>query len=304
MRVLTGIVLARRVRWSSTRRRRQRSDPDDRSLRPRAVHRCRRSRDSRHSSTCASASMAGMLARGCDAGRSRRPVRARRRHASRSRLRRAVSGLQLDGVSRAGRLRRVLRRHDRLRPIDAAGRDERSLQSRAQSAGSARAASHRRAVHADVPQALTTIASDWDDVGAAVDYIRALRGVERVSLVAWSLGGPRAGGYAAQNPQKVHRLVLLAPGYNRRAAAEAPRRFPPTASSFNTQSRAEFDANWDRQVGCPGAVRAGGERQRVVGDARSRIRSAPPGVRASVARRRRRRGAGMPPSSPRRRRRR
>ena len=61
-------------------------------------------------------------------------------------------------------------------------------------------------------QAMTTIASDWADVGAAVDYIRALRGVERVSLVAWSLGGPRSGGYAAKNPQKVHRLVLLAPG--------------------------------------------------------------------------------------------
>ena len=30
------------------------------------------------------------------------------------------------------------------------------------------------------PQALTTIASDWDDVGAAVDYIRRLRRVDRV----------------------------------------------------------------------------------------------------------------------------
>ena len=46
--------------------------------------------------------------------------------------------------------------------------------------------------------AMTTIASDWDEVSAAVDYIRALRRVERVSLVAWSLGGPRAGGYAAR----------------------------------------------------------------------------------------------------------
>ena len=30
-------------------------------------------------------------------------------------------------------------------------------------------------------------------------------------MVAWSLGGPRAGGYAARNPGNVHRLVLLAP---------------------------------------------------------------------------------------------
>jgi pimeloyl-ACP methyl ester carboxylesterase len=100
------------------------------------------------------------------------------------------------------------------------------------------------------PHALTTIASDWSDVGAAVDYIRALRRVDRVSLVAWSLGGPRAGGWAAQNPQKVNRLVLLAPGYNAKTPPEPPKQ-QPEGTVFNTQSRAEFDANWDRQVGCP-----------------------------------------------------
>ena len=72
------------------------------------------------------------------------------------------------------------------------------------------------------PHALTTIASDWNDVGAAVEYIRALRRVDRVSLVAWSLGGPRSAGWAAQNPQKVNRLVLLAPGYNGTSRAEPP----------------------------------------------------------------------------------
>lgn len=103
---------------------------------------------------------------------------------------------------------------------------------------------------ASYPHAMTTIASDWDDIGAAVDYIRALRGVERVSMVAWSLGGPRAGGFAARNPEKVHRLVLLAPGYSRSGAPEAPAKLPVDGVTFNTQSRAEFDANWDRQIGC------------------------------------------------------
>jgi len=100
------------------------------------------------------------------------------------------------------------------------------------------------------PYALTNIGSDWNDVGAAVDYIRLLRRVDRVSLVAWSLGGPRAGGYAAQNPSKVNRLVVLAPAYNAKSAPEAPK-LPAEGTTFNTQSRAEFDANWDRQVGCP-----------------------------------------------------
>ena len=100
------------------------------------------------------------------------------------------------------------------------------------------------------PGALTNIASDWHDIDAVVDHIRALRRVPRVSLVAWSLGGPRAGGYAAQHPDKVHRLVLFAPAYNRTAAATAPVSLPDPGVVFNTQSRSEFIANWDRQVGC------------------------------------------------------
>ena len=103
------------------------------------------------------------------------------------------------------------------------------------------------------PGQATTIASDWNDIGAVVDHLRALRHVDRVSLVAWSLGGPRAGGYAAQNPEKVQRLVLLAPGYNRAAPDNPPG--PPApggeSAAMNTQSHEEFVANWTRQVGCP-----------------------------------------------------
>jgi pimeloyl-ACP methyl ester carboxylesterase len=83
-----------------------------------------------------------------------------------------------------------------------------------------------------------------------VDYVRALRHVDRVSVVAWSLGGPRAGGYAAQHPEKIARLVLLAPAYNRAAVATAPAAVPAAGVPMNTQSHQEFVANWDRQVGC------------------------------------------------------
>lgn len=97
---------------------------------------------------------------------------------------------------------------------------------------------------------LTTIASDWDDIDAVVDYIRNLRDVPRVSLVGWSLGGPRAGGYASRNPAKVEKLVLLAPAYNRAFAQDAPSPSPAAGAAFNAQTQAEFMANWDRQVGC------------------------------------------------------
>jgi hypothetical protein len=45
-------------------------------------------------------------------------------------------------------------------------------------------------------------------------------------------------------------LVLLAPAYNRAAAAEPPAQVPANGAAMNTQSRDEFIANWDPQVGC------------------------------------------------------
>jgi pimeloyl-ACP methyl ester carboxylesterase len=97
---------------------------------------------------------------------------------------------------------------------------------------------------------LTTIASDWDDIDAVVDYIRNLRDVPRVSLVGWSLGGPRAGGYASRNAAKVDKLVLLAPAFNRNASQDPPTPNPAAGVAFNSQGHSEFMANWQRQVGC------------------------------------------------------
>jgi pimeloyl-ACP methyl ester carboxylesterase len=99
------------------------------------------------------------------------------------------------------------------------------------------------------PRPITTIASDWDDIDAAINHIRAIRHVDRLNLLGWSQGGPRAGGYAARHPEKVLKLVLLAPAYNRTMPLDQPRT-PFTGAPMNTQSRADFIANWDRQVGC------------------------------------------------------
>jgi pimeloyl-ACP methyl ester carboxylesterase len=98
--------------------------------------------------------------------------------------------------------------------------------------------------------ATTTIESDWDDIDAVVDYVRKLRGVDKVHLVAWSLGGPRAAGYTALHPEKVDRLVLLAPAYGRTRSSTPPESLPLAGVAFNKQSASDFVANWDRQVGC------------------------------------------------------
>ncbi len=97
---------------------------------------------------------------------------------------------------------------------------------------------------------LTTIASDWNDLDAVVDYVRALRGVARVSLVGWSLGGPRTVGYTAQHADKIGKIVVLAPAYNRASTGQPPMPNPAKGPAFNAQSHADFVANWDRQVGC------------------------------------------------------
>jgi pimeloyl-ACP methyl ester carboxylesterase len=101
------------------------------------------------------------------------------------------------------------------------------------------------------PHQMTTLASDWHDIDAVVDRIRAMRHIGKVNLLAWSLGGPRSAGYAAQHPDKIAKLVLLAPAYNRTAKEEPPPQVPANGPAMNTQSRSEFIANWDRQVGCP-----------------------------------------------------
>ncbi len=98
-------------------------------------------------------------------------------------------------------------------------------------------------------QAATTMASDWDDLEAVVEWLLQLRQVSQVHLVAWSQGGPRALGYAARHPDKVGKVVVLAPAYSPdlpATAAEAP----IAGAAMTKQSRDDFVSNWDRQVGC------------------------------------------------------
>ena len=107
------------------------------------------------------------------------------------------------------------------------------------------------------PHQMTTLASDWHDIDAVVDRIRALRHVEKLNVLGWSLGGPRSAGYAAQHPEKVAKLVLLAPAYNRAAKADPPAQVPANGAAMSTQSRQEFIVNWDRQVGCADQYESG-----------------------------------------------
>lgn len=102
---------------------------------------------------------------------------------------------------------------------------------------------------ASFDSAATTMASDWDDIDAVVDFLRSRHGVDRVHLVGWSQGGPRSAGYAYLHPDKVGRMVLLAPAYNRSAAANAAEA-PIAGAAMTKQARSDFFSNWQRQTSC------------------------------------------------------
>jgi len=61
---------------------------------------------------------------------------------------------------------------------------------------------------------LNTGQSDWDELDRVVDYIRELRGIDKVHLISWSQGSFRIGPYAVQHPDKVDSLLMYAPIYN------------------------------------------------------------------------------------------
>jgi pimeloyl-ACP methyl ester carboxylesterase len=103
------------------------------------------------------------------------------------------------------------------------------------------------------PFALTTNRSDRDALNSVVDWIRERTGVERVSFVGWSQGGTRTGGYASQYPEKVDKLVELAPGYARDSPDEAPRP-QPAGAPFAIQTQSAFTTRWNAQATCEDQV--------------------------------------------------
>jgi len=63
-------------------------------------------------------------------------------------------------------------------------------------------------------------------------------GASQVSMVSWSLGGPRAGRLcSAEFPIKSASLCCLAPAYSRDAPAHAATPYRPPALAMGTQSR-------------------------------------------------------------------
>ena len=104
------------------------------------------------------------------------------------------------------------------------------------------------------PFQLTSLESDFDEIDRVVDYLREVRSVDKVNVVAWSRGGSRAGGYAARHGEKVEKLFLYAPGrYFRLNPSDPPVPLPAPGVPSTVVGEADFyRLTWDLNGGTAG----------------------------------------------------
>ena len=108
------------------------------------------------------------------------------------------------------------------------------------------------------PYELVNSDSETADINAVVDFIRRLRGVDKVSLLGWSGGGIRTGTFAVRHPEKVDRYVIWASSNYSRNNPDAAPALPKPGAPMMMQSRAVgVDKRWLGTVTCEGAVEPG-----------------------------------------------
>ncbi len=92
-----------------------------------------------------------------------------------------------------------------------------------------------------------------------MDFIRELRGVDRVNLIGWSGGGIRTGTYSVCHPEKVARLVIFASSnFVADSPSEPPADLPGPGIPLTIQTRAVGeDVRWVPNIRCEGQVEAG-----------------------------------------------
>ena len=106
------------------------------------------------------------------------------------------------------------------------------------------------------PHQFKTVQNDWDEIDTVVDHIRKATNQARISLVGWSAGGPRVGGYVAARGEKINRVMLYAPSAvtpDYKVPAE-----PPAGAPIALQTRSDLEVKrWDPDVRCQGQLEPG-----------------------------------------------
>ncbi len=96
------------------------------------------------------------------------------------------------------------------------------------------------------PFELVNSDSETADIDAVVDFIRKLRGVDKITLIGWSGGGIRTGTYTSRHPEKIEKLIIQASSnYNRQNPDEPPPTLPRPGAPMTIQTRAVgIDKRW------------------------------------------------------------
>ena len=74
------------------------------------------------------------------------------------------------------------------------------------------------------------------DLGSAVDYVLALRGIPKLDLMGWSWGTSITGNYTAHHNDKIERLVLYAPAWTVEPPADPPKQALPAYRLVDKES--------------------------------------------------------------------
>src|SRR5262249_29558612 len=85
------------------------------------------------------------------------------------------------------------------------------------------------------------------DIGTAIDFILARRNIPRLNLIGWSWGTVTMSTYTTQNPSKVERLVLYAPGWIRQTASLL-HAAPGPLGAYRQVTRAQARQRWRHGV--------------------------------------------------------
>jgi pimeloyl-ACP methyl ester carboxylesterase len=101
---------------------------------------------------------------------------------------------------------------------------------------------------------LSSSRSDWNELNTVVDYLRDLRGVDKISIAGWSAAGPLAGGWVVNNQDKVDKLIFHAANYVKASPINPPAAFPVPGFPMTLRTKDEFLTEWGAEVACEDQV--------------------------------------------------
>jgi pimeloyl-ACP methyl ester carboxylesterase len=109
------------------------------------------------------------------------------------------------------------------------------------------------------PFELVSSDSETADIARVVDFIRALRGVDKITLIGWSGGGIRTGTYTVRYPDKVDKWIVHASSsYDRKNPDGPPTTLPKPGFPMAMQVREVGERQrWLGTVKCEDTIEPG-----------------------------------------------